>query len=277
MKTLSQLVFGPNRPDQMLMTIGSLPDGWPTQYEHALQVELSDSSCNSWQRSFAQAAHWASMYLPIRLNAAAQLGHPNIDTLKELRRLSSVTERALFADIGRSFLRSVEDALSGGAVCEEPDWQLVYLSLGQGNPVNFVDRGGTLDQWRQSFVAAWDFIGANLRRDDVWPKWSFMAARFASFYWDLWFTQNIQLKDNPSPRADILSRMPVPVQAMFEVIVEQAGSKLNNSGLPVLGAASDNARYSVRRLVEAVLADTRLGPVTPESPEARRGHEDQAF
>ncbi len=256
MTTLAQLVFGADRPDQILLSSGALPEGWLIRYEEALQTAIATSPPDLWHRSLAQAAHWVSVYLPIRLDAASQFGHPNPDTLETLRRLSRFTEMCLFDDLRRGLGQPVVAALSGGEGESNPEAQLVQLSLGQGNPANYTATGATLDQWRHSFVAAWSAVAVTLKSQDEWPKWPFMAAHFASFYWDLWFKQIIPLEQRSDCLFEELSFLPTPVQIMVETMLGHTSRSLDSSGLPMIGKASGKAYLSVRRLVESVLADT---------------------
>jgi hypothetical protein len=263
---LEDLVFGRKRPDVTLLARGQIDPSWFSEYETSLDIELQASTGSSWPRRLVQASHWVSFYLPLRVRVASRAINENIALCKQVFDLHIMTEQKLLTNLTDFVDESIGEDLRSEQPLARPEREIIRLSLGRGNPASAISDSLDIKKWKEAFEVQWKPVALELQRDSHWNKWMVTAIRFASFYWDLLFAQNIRLSESLGVDIPSLkSVLPTPTLAMIHTLLHPPSQAIDESGLPIIGSPGEFKHLSVRRLVEPILM-ARLDASTSPQP-----------
>jgi hypothetical protein len=251
---LRELVFGEKRPDIGLLAQGNVEPSWFAEYESALQAELRASTNLTWSRDLVQASHWVSFYLPLRARFASHTVGVNANISMRIFNLHITTEQMLLLSLAQSVDKNIIESLHSEQPLASPEYEIIRLSLGLGNPTKELYDSSSVGKWREAFEANWKPIASDLQTSSRWGKWQIMAARMASFYWDLLFAQKFSLPESFDPDIPALqSLLPSSTLAVIHAILHPPTPEIDETGLPIIGTVNQFGRMSVRRLVEPVI------------------------
>jgi hypothetical protein len=241
---LENLVFGEKRPDLKLLEQGIIPSSWFADFEAALDAELRASTGSTWSRNLIQASHWVSFYLPLRVRVASHTVGVSHAISKQVFDLHIKTEQKLLLNLANSIDRNTLESLSSEQSLMLPELEIIRLSLGKGNPIAAHYDSSSIGKWREAFETNWKPVASALQASTQWNKWSIVAVRLASFYWDLFFTQNVALPESFS------SDFP---GFAIHVVLHPPNAEIDETGLPIIGTRIQTSKLSVRRLIEPII------------------------
>ncbi len=251
---LDTLVFEEGRPDLKLLEEGTIDPSWFSEFEATFDTELEASTGSTWSRNLVQAAHWASFYLPLRVRVASHTVGISRDISKRVFDLHIKIEQKLLLSLAGSIDRDTLQSLSSEQPLTRPEFEIIRLTLGKGNPMEMPFDSSSMEKWRGMFEANWKPVGLDFQANILWNKWSTMAVRLASFYWDAFFTQKISLPESfTSDFPSFSSIFPQSTLAIIHVILHPPNAEIDETGLPIIGPQAQMSKLSVRRLVEPII------------------------
>jgi hypothetical protein len=251
---LYALVFGERRPDLKLISDGALDPEWCRDYEDLLDSALESNLGATWPRTLLQAAHFVSFYLPLRAKVAFATEKADESLKQRVWKLHVSTETKLFANMVAAANSDILRSLEAEHSLDEPSLEMVRLCFGKGNPAVGARDESTVVAWAAGTRATWSLLNPTFAATGAWDKWTAMAARLASFYWDLLLRQTILLPENAMSKIPTLdSCLPASTRSVIHVMLYPNASELDETGLPLVGAPSPLAEYSMRRAIEPIL------------------------
>lgn len=190
-----QLVLGQSSPQKDLIEKGVFPESWMSRFKVSVaNLAFATQRKWCWPKKAFQALHYCSMHLPLRYDIWRN-GTPRTDLETELSltEVQFATEEYLWSAVADLPSWRVVSADDMSNTLNENDAELVELCFGEQSPVHLLSQGESFHSWKEDYVRCLMQSGATWVGEEEWPKWLCMAIHFASFYVDLYQTQELSL------------------------------------------------------------------------------------